>query len=363
MSKRLSQGGIVADYTFYYDESEHSRNINYNTIMSDNYYDGFIVAVVGWRNEDEIALEKQYRAFENRYRPKGARELKSTSINNNQIKYGFSSLGKNTIGLIRDFLSFFDERTLLYYSSSSKTEYLISQKLTSCRYLPQTNYVSLLYSLTKFIVQYRPQAVISSLFDDAQVTIATIRSFLEERIEKNLANTALKCREIGAAMDALLILDEIDALKRTEWDYAPALEGFTKFLDEQGIRDFVLDIDKENRTASTARGLGFRSVVEVDSVNSFGARVADMISGIVAKLMKALGNNLRYTSEESAVKMRLRVFFCFFVMEALLLRAQKDGGGRLFAKSYFSTISQSGSTFLQAFTASCTTASKRASSA
>ena len=32
-------------YKFYYDESEHSRKINYNTVTAPNYYDNFVTVV------------------------------------------------------------------------------------------------------------------------------------------------------------------------------------------------------------------------------------------------------------------------------------------------------------------------------
>ena len=38
-------------YKFYYDESEHSRKINYNTVTAPNYYDNFVTVVVGWSKE------------------------------------------------------------------------------------------------------------------------------------------------------------------------------------------------------------------------------------------------------------------------------------------------------------------------
>ena len=40
-------------YKFYYDESEHSRKINYNTVTAPNYYDNFVTVVVGWSKENE----------------------------------------------------------------------------------------------------------------------------------------------------------------------------------------------------------------------------------------------------------------------------------------------------------------------
>ena len=35
-------------YKFYYDESEHSRKINYATVTAPNYYDNFVTVVIGW---------------------------------------------------------------------------------------------------------------------------------------------------------------------------------------------------------------------------------------------------------------------------------------------------------------------------
>ena len=40
-------------YKFYYDESEHSRKINYKTVTAPNYYDNFVTVVVGWTKEKE----------------------------------------------------------------------------------------------------------------------------------------------------------------------------------------------------------------------------------------------------------------------------------------------------------------------
>ncbi len=37
----------MSKYNFYYDESEHSRKINYQTVSASNYYDNFVTMVVG----------------------------------------------------------------------------------------------------------------------------------------------------------------------------------------------------------------------------------------------------------------------------------------------------------------------------
>ena len=39
---------MVSKYEFYYDETEHSRKVNYKTVSAENYYDNFVTMIVGW---------------------------------------------------------------------------------------------------------------------------------------------------------------------------------------------------------------------------------------------------------------------------------------------------------------------------
>ena len=43
-------------YMFFYDETEHSRKINYETVTANNYYDNFITGIVGWKAEDDECI-------------------------------------------------------------------------------------------------------------------------------------------------------------------------------------------------------------------------------------------------------------------------------------------------------------------
>lgn len=83
------------------------------------------------------------------------------------------------------------------------------------------------------------------------------------------------------------------------------LKGFSAYLKERNINDYILIIDKENTTASTAKALGFRTVREEDSKCCFGVRAADMIAGLLAKLMKAIRNDLSYPDTKSTVEKNL----------------------------------------------------------
>lgn len=100
-------------YKFYYDESEHSRKINYNTVTAPNYYDNFVTVVVGWAKEKEREVFKKYEDFENKYADRKDRngELKSTTLKQRKFECGFASLDKANTQFIMDFLSIFDEST------------------------------------------------------------------------------------------------------------------------------------------------------------------------------------------------------------------------------------------------------------
>ena len=116
------------EYRFYYDESEHSRVINFSTVTGETYYDGFLAVIIGWRNDHEIVFEKRYHDFEETYanrKKKG--ELKSGTIKPKQLVHGFASLNEANVKLIGDFFSIFDANSYIYLSYASKMEYVIRQ--------------------------------------------------------------------------------------------------------------------------------------------------------------------------------------------------------------------------------------------
>lgn len=116
------------EYSFFYDETEHSRKINIQTVTADNYYDNFSTAIIGWKKENEDIIIKQYEAFEEKYtyRKKNG-ELKSQTMKQKDLKYGFATLNNHTIGFYEDLLLTFNQNTVTYISIFSKVEYLIQQ--------------------------------------------------------------------------------------------------------------------------------------------------------------------------------------------------------------------------------------------
>lgn len=137
----------MSDYNFYYDESQHSRLLNLETIKADEFYDGFVVAIVGWDSQRESDLAAQYCEFEKKYLSPNAKELKSTCLKRSQFKYGFKSLSQYNARLISDYLDLFDEEMYVYCSFSSKVELLVDRLFSQYQNQPCFNADLMKYSL------------------------------------------------------------------------------------------------------------------------------------------------------------------------------------------------------------------------
>lgn len=168
----------MPNYAFYYDESQHSRLLNLRTITADEFYDGFVVAIVGWNVHREQDLAVKYSEFENKYLSPNAKELKSTVLKKSHFKYGFKSLSSNNARLISDFLDLFDEDIYVYCAFSSKAEWLIDKLFSQYQNNPWFNADSLKYSLAKLLVQYRPIEVVESLYRSPDDLLTALRDFL-----------------------------------------------------------------------------------------------------------------------------------------------------------------------------------------
>lgn len=293
----------MSTYEFYYDESEHSRKINYNTISAENYYDNFVTMIVGWSSEKEEILQRQ-AAFEDKYAGRKDRngEIKSTMFNQKQFKYGFASLNKQNAQFINDFLSLFDEDIHIYFSVVSKIEYLVLQLFKGYRNSFLVDADAMKYSIIKALVMYRPLGIIKCLYDSPQEFVERLKEFFIDRIEHNKVNPELKWAETRAFKEILLVLDDISVNPELVWDYHVSFDGFKKYLVEKGIQYYTLIIDKEgkdegeSKTLKAAKEIGLDNSSEGNSTKYPGLRMADMMAGIISKLMKALCDSLRYHS-------------------------------------------------------------------
>ena len=293
----------MSKYNFYYDESEHSRKINYQTVSASNYYDNFVTMIIGWSTKEDNILQR-YAAFETKYENRKDRngEIKSTMFKQKQFKYGFASLNKQNAQFAYDFLSLFDKNIHIYFSVSSKIEYLILQLFQDYRnsYLIDVDLMK--YSITKALVVYRPKEIIKCLYDSPENFLEELKNFFQNRIEYNKTNPELKQTETIAFQQILFILDGISNSPKLDWDYHMPFDGFKKYLQEKDIQNYLLLIDKEgkvdqeSKTLIAAHEAGLDNSCEVNSMDYSGLRIADMMAGIISKLLKGICDSLRYHS-------------------------------------------------------------------
>lgn len=152
----------------------------------------------------------------------------------------------------------------------------------------------------------------------AEDFLEELKKFFRDRIECNKNNPELKQAETKAFQEILLVLDEISDAPELDWDYHMPFAGFKKYLQEKNIQNYSLVIDKEgesgeeSKTLKSAREIGLDNLDEVDSKEQAGLRMADMMAGIISKLLKGLCDSLRYQSlDESTNKKILDVgWFC-----------------------------------------------------
>lgn len=296
-------------YNFFYDETEHSRKINYQTVMASNYYDNFITAIVGWPSEEDANVSEKYLAFESKYayRKKNG-ELKSQTMKAKDLRLGFASLNNHIIEFYEDLISLFDERIIIYFSVSSKIEYVINQLFVDYHNSIFVDVDYMKYSIIKAINVYRPQKVIEAIYKDTHTFVKELRLFLEKRINMNKANIRLKEHENIAFNEILIFLDDVELPETLDWIYFAPFDGFKKLLAEMGVSEYKLLIDCEgnaSHTLNSAMLVGLQNVTEEDSKDYVGIRMADMLAGLISKLMQSLKASLTGEHKDGKIEKTL----------------------------------------------------------
>lgn len=106
-------------------------------------------------------------------------------------------------------------------------------------------------------------------------------------------------------------MDDISVIPELQWDYRMSFSGFTKYLQEEQIKNYALVLDKEgeqnevSRTMQAACEMRLSNVTEENSKDSCGLRMADMMVGIISKLLKALCDELHYHSISEGTEKKL----------------------------------------------------------
>ena len=299
-------------YNFYYDESEHSRSITLSTITGKNYYDNFITAIVGWNSEKEEDIKQKYVVFEEKYAERKKKdELKSDTLKSSQFIYGFASFNKQNIELLDELLEIIDKNFYIYFCIASKLEFIVFQLFKDYHNSIFVDMDAIKYSIVKTVLTYHPDDVIQNIYKSPEVFVKSLISFFKERIEINKRNLALKATENEALANILMILQDVKPPQTLNWDYHMPFVGFAYYLKSKKINNFTLTIDKEGKEGEQSKTLlaaievGLMNCEELNSKNHFGLRIADMLAGIVGKLMKSLFHSLHNDSGNAEVSKTL----------------------------------------------------------
>lgn len=162
-----------------------------------------------------------------------------------------------------------------------------------------------------------------------QRLLEELKKFFRDRIEFNKNDLELKQAETTAFQEILLVLDEISDAPELDWDYHMPFDGVYKYLQEKNLQNYSLIIDKEgkaeeeSKTLKSAREIGLDNSDEAGSMEHSGLRMADMMAGIISKLLKGLCDSLRYQSlDESTNKKILDVgWFCLSEVQLELYKS------------------------------------------
>lgn len=205
------------------------------------------------------------------------------------------------------FLLHLDENSYIYLFCASKIEYVITQIFKGYRNSVFSDMDAARYSIVKAIVTYRPTEVIESLYKSPAEFVAALMTFLTNRISRNKENRELKAQENTAFEAVLYVLNNVDVPQSLAWDYHLQFVGFGNFLSSKGILDYSVLLDKEgeagaeSKTLIAAKEASLKNCEEADSIDHFGIRMADMLVGIIGKLMKSLYHSLTPTQDSPRI--------------------------------------------------------------
>lgn len=284
-------------YTFFYDESSHTRKITGPAILAENYFETFICSIVGFDNKQLSAVKNEYLSFEQKYKKiyDVSGEFKLNVISTKRFKYGFASLFRqNDIDLINDYLDFLlENNAYVFYCFLDKITHIIEQifkKYCFASISPK----HWTYSVAKPLRVYRPENVILCLFNKPQLFVKTFKNFLIKQQRVNKANPvkALENKVFETLIEG--IDDGINVDFDIKWNYNPQFQGFKLFLNEKKISLSSLYLDEEvghpETLLAAQKYFDKKFLINAKSHECWGVRVADIFSSLLYKLSKSMND-------------------------------------------------------------------------
>ena len=250
---------------------------------------------IGCLKRDLHKNEILYAQFEERFKKLFSinenDELKSKIVKKEQYKYGIKSFNKKSLELYKDFWKLMNKSDYIYYICVvSKLEYILTQ--FNYNIWRVRDYSSFVYSIVKAVNVYRPKEVLKALFEENDLLLEELVKFLRRKISEN-ENNPIKVHEIISFKECITILEEINGKNiNLKWKYNNIFIGFKKLVNELGLNDVKVVIDKEgnpnNNTANACKKEGFKNVIETDSKKNVSLRCTDLMCGFISKMMRAI---------------------------------------------------------------------------
>lgn len=290
---------------FFFDESFHSRKINKKTVEDKEFFDNYVMTGIGCIRKDLYKNEILYKQFEEKFKEEFSinenDELKSKIVKKDQYKYGIKSFNKKSLELYKAFWELMNQSDYIYYICAiSKLEYILTQ--FNYNIWGVRDYRSFVYSIVKAVNVYRPKEVLKALLEENELLLEELIKFLRRKISEN-ENNPIKVHENISFKECITILEEINGKNiNFKWKYNNIFIGFKKLVNELGLNDVKVVIDKEgnpnNNTASACKKEGFKNVIEKDSKKSITLRCTDLMCGFISKMMRAIYEDTKTTDDE-----------------------------------------------------------------
>lgn len=290
---------------FFFDESFHSRKINKKTVEDKEFFDNYVMTGIGCLRKDLYKNEILYKQFEEKFKEEFSinenDELKSKIVKKDQYKYGIKSFNKKSLELYKAFWKLMNQSDYIYYICAiSKLEYILTQ--FNYNIWGVRDYRAFVYSIVKAVNVYRPKKVLKALLEENELLLEELIKFLRRKISEN-ENNPIKVHENISFKECITILEEINGKNiNFKWKYNNIFIGFKKLVNELGLNDVKVVIDKEgnpnNNTASACKKEGFKNVIEKDSKKSITLRCTDLMCGFISKMMRAIYEDTKTTDDE-----------------------------------------------------------------
>lgn len=302
-------------WNMYFDESAHDFRNSAKGVLGNYYLDSYIGVYLGIPELAEPDVFDQYKVFETSYKKvfKVGKELKGTDIRNinengrngrllDSIRYGIASFDNDVVAFYSDFFDIVGKIDFVHIVMLSKFEQnieslinfdkfygLLKEKFQPKMALKLSE--AYLYSLTKFLYVYRNNNLQATIYDktlDNDKKIIELKKFMSHILHKD---DKVSRKEVEKSVIPTLSFFINKDLWTNNLDnrlyYNDALCGIDNLLKQERLYSSNIKMYPDNGTGIDFSKFNFSEFKELESAQSVGIRIADMLSNFLYKILLA----------------------------------------------------------------------------